>query len=525
MQEEQPEVRGSLADWGCPGRDEDLVVVVVFRDDAPSAVCRLLLDLEAQTGAAFGVILVDASGERRASWIARATSWDPERLTTVDRHDRAAAPAAVLEAVRAFVRRDDAIVCLLDATDVLLGRGVVAEIRNRMSLYRSDVLVGKELSAERLDRAGKHPHDFVSPRRAAITLTDGIRAMRRYVLDAIDLRDVRVRRQGSGTDANTFARLSRSHTWVEDPHLLSIVVPSVELGRRPVCVDHFHVLRRRVPEHVAPTAEVLALLASRPSRRSGEYSRGRKAFSPNLRRIELDITYDCNLKCQACNRSCTQARTTEHMSLAQVREFVAESIAIGRRWEVINVLGGEPTLHPEFHEIVQTLVRDYVDGFSPETVVQITSNGFGDTVQKRLAALPEHPRLVVNRESFKDTTRVPYFTPFNDAPIDDPSFAEAEYRKGCWVTSYCGIGLNHLGYFPCAVAGGIERVASLGRAVLSLTEVDQEIADALDTYCRLCGNFKHYEQSRGEFVPRSEKDVFEGPIVSISWKRLYERRR
>ncbi|MCB9636517.1 MAG: radical SAM protein [Sandaracinus sp.] len=524
QQQGQPEVHGSLADWGRPSRGEDVVVVVVLRDQAPSTVCRLLLDLEAQTGPAFGLVLIDASGRRRASWIADATGWDPARLTVVDRHDRAAAPAAVLEAVRSFVRRDDAIVCLLDPDDLLLGTKVVAEIRSRMNVYQSDVLVGKELSAERLHLAGKHSHDLVSPRRDAATLMDGIRAVRRYVLDAIDLRDVRVRKPGSGAGPNTFARLSRSHAWVEDPHLLSIVVPSVELGHRPLCVDHFHVVRRRESEHAAPTAEVLSLLDARPARRPGDYSRGRKAFAPNLRRIELDITYDCNLKCQACNRSCTQAPTREQMSLAHIRQFVDESIATGRRWEFINVLGGEPTLHPNFQEIVETLLRDYVDAFSPETVVQVTSNGFGQTVQQRLGALPQHPRLVVNRESFKDTTRIPYFTPFNDAPIDDPSFAEAEYQKGCWVTSYCGIGLNHLGYFPCAVAGGIERVAALGRAVTSLAEVDEQIADALDTYCRLCGNFKHYAQSRGEFVPRSEKDVFDEPIVSISWKGLYERR-
>jgi len=389
-----------------------------------------------------------------------------------------------------------------------------------MRLYEADVLIGKELSAEQLCRVGKHPHDLITPRRNPAQLADGIRVVRRYLLDALDLRDVQVKR-AARVETNTFARLSRSHAWVDDPHLLSLVVPAVELARNPVCVDSFHVLRRRAPAISAPTADVRALLESRPEKVEGAYTVGRKAFAPNLQRIELDITYDCNLKCQACNRSCTQAPTDANMSLEQVRAFVHDSVAIGRHWEFINVLGGEPTLHPDFHEIVRTLLRDYVDGFSPDTVVQVTSNGFGAVVRRRLDELPRHRRLVVNRESFKDGPRVPYFTPFNDAPIDDPAFVDAEYQKGCWVTSYCGIGLNHLGYFPCAVAGGIERILGAGRAIRSLAEVDAAIAGSLETYCRLCGNFKHYAASRGDFVPRSEKDVCEEPVVSPTWTKLY----
>ena len=211
------------------------------------------------------------------------------------------------------------------------------------------------------------------------------------------------------------------------------------------------------------------------------------------------------------------------MSLEQVRTFVSESIALDKRWEFINVLGGEPTLHPDFQAIIAALLHEYVDTSSPDTVVQITSNGHGAFVLRQLEQLPAHPRLIVNRDSFKDNERVPYFTPFNDAPIDDPAFAAADFRKGCWVTSYCGLGLNHLGYFACAVAGGIERLLGAGRGVRSLAEVDASIAETLDTYCRLCGNFKHYEQSRGDFVPRSEKDVCDGPVLSTTWTELYGR--
>jgi MoaA/NifB/PqqE/SkfB family radical SAM enzyme len=104
------------------------------------------------------------------------------------------------------------------------------------------------------------------------------------------------------------------------------------------------------------------------------------------------------------------------MRLDQVQAFVDESIALGQRWEFINVLGGEPTLHPDFQEIVRVLLHDYVDAFSAETIVQVTSNGYGAVARRRLDELPAHPRLIVNRDSFKDDARVPHFTPVQRRP-------------------------------------------------------------------------------------------------------------
>src|SRR5690349_14303530 len=48
--------------------------------------------------------------------------------------------------------------------------------------------------------------------------------------------------------------------------------------------------------------------------------------------IELDITYECNLKCFSCNRSCGIAPSSDHLSLEQIRRFISESIAMNVRW-------------------------------------------------------------------------------------------------------------------------------------------------------------------------------------------------
>ena len=110
---------------------------------------------------------------------------------------------------------------------------------------------------------------------------------------------------------------------------------------------------------------------------------------------------------------------------------------------------------------------------------------------------------VYTYNSFKEDRAVPYFTPFNLAPADEPDAERQEYHKGCWVTSYCGIGLNHLGCFACGVAGGIERIL-------------------IYTYCRLCGNFKAYAGNRGDFMERAEKDCSPKTAMSETWKELYK---
>ena len=64
-----------------------------------------------------------------------------------------------------------------------------------------------------------------------------------------------------------------------------------------------------------------------------------KIYLPNMRRIELELTTECNLYCNNCNRSCGQARSSECITLEQVELFVEESILNGYYWDSIVLLG------------------------------------------------------------------------------------------------------------------------------------------------------------------------------------------
>ena len=96
--------------------------------------------------------------------------------------------------------------------------------------------------------------------------------------------------------------------------------------------------------------------------------------------IELDITYTCNLTCSNCNRSCGQAPTGNHMTIEQIERFIQESISKNIKWRRINLLGGEPTLHPDFSKILDALVA-YRDAYSPRTRIGVATNGCGKKVE------------------------------------------------------------------------------------------------------------------------------------------------
>lgn len=204
-------------------------------------------------------------------------------------------------------------------------------------------------------------------------------------------------------------------------------------------------------------------------------------------RIELDVTWACNLRCTQCNRSCAQAPTGEQMSAAQVEAFVDASLARGTRWARIRVLGGEPTLHPELDAILAALLRYRAS--VPEVVIELVTHGWGERTRAVLGRLP--PGITV--ENTHKTSPDQPFEAFNDAPRDDPRFARADWRNGCPIPAACGIGLGPYGYYPCAVAAGIDRVLGkdLGRKDLPAPEDTME--DQLRALCGWCGHFRRAE--------------------------------
>lgn len=222
----------------------------------------------------------------------------------------------------------------------------------------------------------------------------------------------------------------------------------------------------------------------------------------------VDITYECDLHCVNCNRSCAQDPTNDHMSTAQIGHFLEESRERGIRWKWIRVLGGEPTCHPAFLEIIDLLAR-YRDDFSPQTRITVITNGYSERARALVSRLPAGVQV----EDSGKSTRQQTFKSFNVAPVDLPQYAKTVFSNACPNTQNCGMGVTPYGYYPCATAGAIDRTLGfdLGRKVLP--KEDDDMKRELETFCALCGLFKR------------EVELVGAPTMSRTWVEAYERSR
>ena len=228
-----------------------------------------------------------------------------------------------------------------------------------------------------------------------------------------------------------------------------------------------------------------------------------RPYARSRRRVEIDITYRCNMRCCNCNRSCSQAPAAIDMPLAQVDAFLADSVAAGMRWERIRLLGSEPTLHPELPSLL-SLLETYRTRHNPRLRIVVCTNGNGRQVRQVLSALPMG---IVVKNTFK-TDRQRLFRPFNQAPVDLRRYRFADFGCGCRIIEDCGLGLTPQGYYPCAIAGGIDRIFGLGLGRRTLPSAGDEMLDLLERLCPLCGHFGFTWPTRR-------------PRVSPTWKKGY----
>jgi hypothetical protein len=217
---------------------------------------------------------------------------------------------------------------------------------------------------------------------------------------------------------------------------------------------------------------------------SGVRRRLGKPFLPSRTCIEIDITYKCNLKCINCNRSCTQAPSEAEMPVATVEAFITRSIEQQISWKRIRLLGGEPTLHSRFFDIVDLLL-DYQRIYNPSVRLVVGTNFCGRRVRRALKRLPAS---IVIKSTLK-TSRTNLFRPFNLAPVDTRYNRFSDYTCGCRIIQECGMGLTPTGYYMCAVAGGIDRIFGYRLGRPSLPEPSDDFSAQMAVFCPLCGHF------------------------------------
>jgi hypothetical protein len=249
--------------------------------------------------------------------------------------------------------------------------------------------------------------------------------------------------------------------------------------------------------------------------RAGDRSR------PRPDRIIIDLGHCCDLSCPGCNRSCAgdQAPAAEFISPGQIRRFIGESVASGRRWRRILLEGGEPTLHPQLDEILAEL-RRYRRRHSPHLVIELCSNGFSARAREILDRLPPD---IQAKNSAKTSGRQPSHIGFNVAPIDLPEFAAADFGHGCYIQRIFGLGLTRHGYYPHPICGGIDRVLGFDIGLKALPSSPEVLAGQMKRLCPWCGHFREFRSGHPwhDLLRYGRHDTHPPGSQSPSWMNAY----
>lgn len=231
-------------------------------------------------------------------------------------------------------------------------------------------------------------------------------------------------------------------------------------------------------------------------------------FSQQHDIVQMDITYDCNLKCRSCGRQCEQAPSKERISVQQVEKFLEESRAQNRQYVGFRVMGGEPTMHPDLDRILQLLLE--YRKVSPATVVRLETNGFGKGVKEIKESLPEGVLVLDTGKKSKKQGR---FRRVNQAPVDLEECRPYSWQNACRNKHYCGFGFTPFGFYPCGTAGAIDRVFGFDVGLKALPTRREEMLESTEKLCGYCGFFW---EKLGVSVKTSE-------TVSQSWQEALDR--
>ena len=229
-------------------------------------------------------------------------------------------------------------------------------------------------------------------------------------------------------------------------------------------------------------------------------------FSRSRTLLEIDITYACSLRCEGCNRSIDKAPTNESINLEQINQFIEESVHGGHRWEGIRLLGGEPTLHPDFFAILDA-IREYRTTHRPKLRIIVVSNGYNERTRSILEKIPGD--VCVENTSKISGVQID-FAPFNNAPRDYAEHVRSDFRNGCWITQGLGMGLTPHGYYHCAIAGGIDRIFNFNLGRQSIPPSGDPLHEQFEALCALCGHFCIHAPTA------TPKDG-----ISTSWHKAY----
>ncbi len=235
--------------------------------------------------------------------------------------------------------------------------------------------------------------------------------------------------------------------------------------------------------------------------------------TPKSEKAEWHLTYRCNLSCASCNRACFLPAQTADMTIDDAREFCRQASELGWKPRII-LIGGEPTLHPEFLRFVEIAAE-----FAPGRV-EVWSNGFGPISRALLDRVRRDELAEVIEGTHKDSSVAHEVFDIFLAPADFNVAREPCGTHSRFTQPDCGISVDHEGYTVCCMGGAIDGVLRLDARTKRLADLwDPAFAvRQTEALCRHCGQHLGID---GRKIARSK--IIRGTLMSPTWIEAAER--
>lgn len=245
-------------------------------------------------------------------------------------------------------------------------------------------------------------------------------------------------------------------------------------------------------------------------------------WRPTSGKAEMHWLYSCDLDCSCCNRaSFLRKPHTRAMTVEDQREFFRQADALN--WKpYCTVVGGEPTLHPNYEQLLDELIA-----WAGRGRIQLWSNGYGSKA-KELVQLTAKKGVSVCLETQKPEGAI-RSKPEGEYWVDDIYVAPEDFgltRRPCFqaAAGLCGVGVDAEGYSPCAMGGTIAAV--VGRPCRTKVLADlfdkDKVAAMMESMCGACGH--QWARRQPELDMAALPRLFDTPMSPL-WVRAFEGRK
>ncbi|MFH0902131.1 MAG: hypothetical protein V2A73_15985 [Pseudomonadota bacterium] len=222
------------------------------------------------------------------------------------------------------------------------------------------------------------------------------------------------------------------------------------------------------------------------------------------------------------------------MTLDDAREWCKQADEIGwKRFQPtkenarIILIGGEPTVHPDFMEFVQ-LAMEWSGAY-----VQVYSNGWSAQTRALLEHARIHHSASIERSNAKPRGSVTgpewagwrldmYVSPA-DAGVPSPP---------CYVhpSEICGLGIDHEGYSMCPIGASVRALLGLPRTRRFADLFDIDLAARMTAEeCSHCGYEYAKRAASNEHKERfaayvAQCPTMQGCLMSPTWQSVFQGR-